>query len=153
MRAADFLTELFDRKSAFELEWDESFAPKELHAFAYDRQGRIIAISFVPFDTEYQTIDIEFTRGGSHDLTNYGDAERVLATVIEAIRVYLEKYNKPMFVLFSGKGDSRFKLYQRLVTKFASQYNYTQVPYDQLPADLKDTPGMPRDVFALMRTK
>lgn len=153
MRASEFLTELFDPRTAFPLEWDDSFAPTELHANAHDRQGRTINISFVPFhlSDDWQAVDIEFTRGGSHDVTGRGDAERVFATVIEAIKVYLSKYNQPLFILFSGKEQSRFKLYSRMIARFASQFGYQVVPYEQLPHELRDIPGLPRDVFALMR--
>ena len=154
MRASEFLTELFDSKTAFPLEWDDSFAPTELHANAYDRQGRTINISFVPFhlNDNWEAVDIEFTRGGSHDVTGRGDAERVFATVIEAIKVYISEYNQPLFILFSGKEQSRFKLYNRMIARYASQFGYQVIPYDQLPHELRDIPGLPRDVFALMRT-
>ncbi len=156
MRATDFITEVFDPRSGFELEWDESFAPTEFHADAYDRQGRTINISFVPFytsDDNWEAIDIEFTRGGQHKITGQGDVERVFATVINAIRIYLGRYNRPLFVLFSGKEDSRFKLYRRIVARYANQFGYREIPFDQLPYELRDIPGMPRDVFALMRTQ
>lgn len=153
MRANEFLTELFDPQASSPLEWDDTFAPTEIHATAHDRQGRTINISFVPFHTgkDWQAIDIEFTRGGSHDVTGRGDAERVFATVINAIKTYLNQYNKPLFVLFSGKEQSRFKLYSRMIARFAAQFGYQVVPYEQLPHELRDVPGLPRDVFALMR--
>lgn len=156
MRAIEFLTELFDPKTSFSLEWDDSFAPTEYHAYAYDHKGRIIAISFVPMYIDpdgWEAISIDFTRGGTFDVTGYGDAERVFATVINAVKTYLSTYNRPLFVLFSGKEDSRFKLYHRLVQRFASQFGYQQVPYDKLPHDVQEIPGMPKDVFALMRTR
>lgn len=153
MRAAEFLSELFQPETGFELEWDDSFAPSELHANAYDRQGRTINISFVPFHTELDTVDIEFTRGGSHDITGRGDAERVFATVLNAIKAYLSRYHRPLFILFSGKEDSRFKLYHRMVARYAGQFGYQVVPYEQLPHELRSIPGLPKNVFALMRAK
>ena len=74
MRARELLGELFDPATAFELEWDETFAPDELHATAYDRQGREINISFVPISGN--AVDIEFKRGGSFDVTGRGEIGR-----------------------------------------------------------------------------
>ena len=86
------ITELFDAKTAFPLQWDDQFASSgEVHAEAYDADGRVIDISFTP--TGYgRGIEIVFKRGGSYDLTGQGDASRVLATVVNAISQYLQKY-------------------------------------------------------------
>lgn len=153
MRYREVITELFEPTTGFELEWDDSFAPTEYHALAYDRQGKIISVDFVPISRELDAIDIEFTRGGSHDITGTGDAERVFATVINAIKTYLEKFHRPDWVIFSGKEDSRFRLYHRLVTRFAGKFGYQQIPYEQLPIELQLTPGIPKNVFVLARSR
>lgn len=149
MRAAEFVTEVFEPKTAFELEWDESFAPDELHAMAYDRQGRIINIGFVPISGD--AVDIEFTRGGSHDITGRGDAERVFGTVLQAIQIYLSRYRQPDYVLFSGKETSRNKLYLRLVARYAARFGYKITTQDQLPDELR-TMALPKDVFILSKS-
>ena len=148
MRANEFLTELFDLQTAFELEWDDSFAPEEYHALAYDRQGRTINISFVPIGAD--AVDIEFTRGGSHDVTGRGDAERVFATVIKAIATYLEEYRQPSYVLFSGKETSRNKLYQSLVVRYAAGFGYEVTSQEKLPEELRSM-SLPKDVFILSK--
>ena len=148
MRAIDFLGELFDPATAFELEWDETFAPDELHASAYDRQGRTINIDFVPIGGD--AVDIEFTRGGSYDITGRGDAERVFGTVMQAITTYLSEYRRPDYILFSGKESSRNKLYLKLVARYAAQFGYKTIVQDQLPDELK-TMAFPRDIFILQR--
>lgn len=149
MRAHEFITEVFEPKTAFELEWDESFAPDELHALALDRQGRTINISFVPISGD--AVDIEFTRGGSHDITGRGDAERVFGTVLQAIQIYLARYRQPDFVLFSGKETSRNKLYLRLVARYAARFGYQVIAQNQLPDELR-TMALPQDVFILAKT-
>ena len=149
MRAVEFVTEVFEPKTAFELEWDESFAPDELHAMAYDRQGRIINIGFVPISGD--AVDIEFTRGGSHDITGRGDAERVFGTVLQAIQIYLSRYRQPDYVLFSGKETSRNKLYLRLVARYAARFGYKITTQDQLPEELR-TMALPKDVFILAKS-
>lgn len=148
MRSAEFVTEVFEPTAAFELEWDESFAPDELHAMAYDRQGRIINIGFVPISGD--AVDIEFTRGGSHDITGRGDAERVFGTVLKAIQIYLARYRQPDYVLFSGKESSRNKLYLRLVARYAAQFGYRTITQNQLPDELR-TMSLPQDVFILTK--
>lgn len=135
MRATEFITELFDPKSGFEIEWDDTFGPEEMHANAYDRQGRTINISFVPIGN---TVEIEFARGGSMDLTGKGDAPQVLTTVINAIKTYVTTMNSPKYIVFSAKEASRFNLYQAMVQRMASSLGYTLVPPDQYPDELTD---------------
>lgn len=148
MRANEFLTELFDPRTSFDLEWDDSFAPEEYHALAYDRQGRTINIGFVPIGAD--AVDIEFTRGGSHDITGRGDAERVFATVINAITTYLKNYRQPSYILFSGKETSRNKLYQRLVVRYAAGFGYQVTSQEELPEELRSM-SLPKDVFILSK--
>jgi hypothetical protein len=148
MRAVDFLGELFDPSTAFEIEWDETFAPDELHATSYDRQGREINISFVPIGGD--AVDIEFKRGGSFDVTGRGDAERVFGTVIQAVTTYLSKYRRPEYILFSGKETSRNKLYLRLVARYAARYGYQEIGINDLPDELFSM-SLPADIFILQR--
>lgn len=69
MKINNIVTELFDPKTSFELRWDNQFSHLgEIHAEAYDADGRTIAISFVPDDNR-TVIEIVFTRGGSYDMT------------------------------------------------------------------------------------
>ena len=122
MRAKEFITELFDAKTAFPLQWDTQFASKgEVHAEAYDADGRVIDISFTP--TGYgRGIEIVFKRGGSYDLTGQGDASRVLATVVNAISQYLQKYQPP-YIAFSAKSTGgRVGAYTAMIKRLARGY-------------------------------
>jgi hypothetical protein len=152
VRAHEILNELFDPKTGFELEWDDSFGPKEIHATAYDKQGRSIDINFVPVDPEYDAVDIEFTRGGSYDVTGKGDAEAVLSTVLTAIRTYLQKYHKPAIILFSGKELSRQKLYQSMIARFAAPFGYSVALPSNFPQLIQNIPGLdPTGTFILIK--
>lgn len=152
MRATDFITELFNPESGYKIEWDDTFGPKEMHAAAQDSKGRIINITFTPVSTEsYDTIDVEFVRGGSHGITGGGEATQVFATVINAINTYLTKYHRPAIILFSAKEGSRQKLYQSMIARLASRYGYAQLPYNKLPDEILEIPGLPKDVFALAK--
>lgn len=77
--------------------------------------------------------EVEFTRDGSLGITGEGDAFRVFATAIEAIRQFI-KLEKPSSLIFSatkdldnddvGNEESRAKLYKRMVTRFANTVGY-----------------------------
>jgi hypothetical protein len=129
------LTELFDPKTSFPLEWDEQFASHgEVHAKAYDADGRTISISFTPVGNGEVT-DIVFTRGGSYDVTGKGDAARVMATVINAIKIFVEKY-KPQYLVFSAKtGGGRASAYTAMIKRVARGYQLLRP--EQYPAALE----------------
>ena len=149
MRAQDFLTELFEPGTAFQLEWDGEFGPAEMHATAYDRQGRTISIDFIPIN-EAGAVEIEFTRGGSYDLTGRGDAPQVMGTVLEAIRQYLTQYNQPPYIVFSAKEASRGSVYGKMVARLARPLGYIAAePGD--PLDLGLLPSSSQQVFMLYR--
>ena len=129
------LTELFDPTTSFPLEWDEHFANQgEVHAQAYDADGRTIGISFTPAGNGEVT-DIVFSRGGSYDVTGKGDAARVMSTVINAIKIFVEKY-KPPYLAFSAKtGGGRASAYAAMIKRVARGYQLLQP--DQYPEELE----------------
>ena len=127
------ITELFDAKTAFPLKWDTQFASSgEVHAEAYDADGRIIDISFTP--TGYGSgIEIVFKRGGSYDMTGHGDAPRVLATVVNAISQYLQQYQAP-YIAFSAKSTGgRAGAYAAMIRRLARGYKL--LTPDEYPDD------------------
>ena len=127
------ITELFDVKTSFPLKWDTQFASRgEVHAEAYDADGRTIDISFTP--TGYGSgIEIVFKRGGSYDMTGHGDAPRVLATVVNAISQYLQKYQPP-YIAFSAKSTGgRAGAYAAMIRRLARGYKL--LTPDEYPDD------------------
>jgi len=136
LMAEEELTELFDPKTSFPLEWSERYSDKgEAHAEAYDADGRVIHISFTP-SADLQVVEIVFSRGGVHDMTGKGDAARVLATVINAISIYLQKY-KPFYVAFSAESTGgRASAYAAMIKRLVR--GYTLLQPDQYPAALND---------------
>jgi len=120
------LQELFDPAVAFDIDWDWSdLQSGDVYASAYDRQGRNIDFSFI--STNPGAWDIEFVRGGSHAITGRGDAERVFATVLQAVQQFVQRV-RPQVVLFSGKETSRARLYRALVNRYANQWGYQLYP-------------------------
>jgi hypothetical protein len=138
MRVTDFVAELYDPQSSFRLDWDDQFGPKEIHARAYDRQGGYLDINFVPVGKNIT--DIEFSRNDSFDITGGGDASRVFATVLEAIKRYLSGY-RPKYLIFSAKGGSRYKLYQSMVARYAGTVGYKQFDLNRLKPETRERIG------------
>jgi predicted transcriptional regulator len=83
---------------------------------------------------------VEFWRGPSQEVTGEGDAQRIFATVLTAIQKFIKKH-KPQQLTFSATKDvgpdqnseSRAKLYNRLVDRYAAAWGY-----DALINDLGD---------------
>ena len=146
------LTELFDPKTSFPLKWSEWYAgTSEAHAEAYDTDGRTIDISFVPTGND-KVIEIVFKRGGSYDLTGKGDAARVMATVVNAISIYLQKY-KPLYVAFSAKSTGgRASAYAAMIKRLARGYELlTPQEYPEEVTDFLEFLGSDQP-FILART-
>lgn len=154
------LKEVFDESSAFEVHWDPHSTKSDSYATAYDRQGREINISFIgnnpfaygdePSNGDWDGVDIEFMRAGRHDITGKGDAERVFATVIKAVKQYISKHH-PTYVLFSGSETSRHKFYQTLVKRYASSFGYEPIPISKLPLEIGNISAYSQSVFALKK--
>jgi len=79
-------------------------------------------------DDEWQ---VEFYRDNSQAVTGQGDAQRILATVINAVQKFVKKH-KPQLVRFSASteldpgqnSESRAKLYGRIIQRYASAMGY-----------------------------
>lgn len=150
MKISEILTELFDPKYSFAIEWDRDYSRGlEQHAVAYDRQGRELNVDFVPYSDN--VVEIEFSRGGSHAITGRGDAERVFATVMRVIGIYLSKYH-PKFLIFLGSEASRNSLYRAMVTRYAPRFGYEPVPIEIATDEFEGgMPGYNDKSFALER--
>jgi GNAT superfamily N-acetyltransferase len=96
----------------------------------------------IMFNQEYdgegeEVTQVEFHRNNSQDVTGEGDAQRIFATVLDAIQKYIKKY-KPQKLSFSASKavdmdaddvehfnpESRAKLYDRLVQRYARAWGY-----------------------------
>jgi GNAT superfamily N-acetyltransferase len=85
-----------------------------------------------------EVTQVEFHRNNSQEVTGEGDAQRIFATVLDAIQKYIKKY-KPQKLSFSASKsvdmdaddngakfnpESRAKLYDRLVQRYARAWGY-----------------------------
>jgi adenylate kinase family enzyme len=103
----------------------------------------------IMFNQEYdgegeEVIQVEFYRNNSQDVTGEGDAQRIFATVLDAIQKYIKKY-KPQQLSFSASKsvdmdaddvehfnpESRAKLYTRLVQRYAGAWGYQSQHSDE----------------------
>ena len=97
----------------------------------------------IMFNQEYgdegeEVVQVEFYRNNSQEVTGEGDAQRIFATVLDAIQKYIKKY-KPQRLSFSASKavdmdadnngaqfnpESRAKLYDRLVQRYSKALGY-----------------------------
>lgn len=99
----------------------------------------------IMFNQEYgdegeEVVQVQFYRNNSQEVTGEGDAQRIFATVLDAIQKYIKKY-KPQRLSFSASKEtdptiyygpddvvpnpeSRAKLYDRLVQRYARAWGY-----------------------------
>jgi hypothetical protein len=102
--------------------------------------GTNLSIMFNREDTENDVWGVEFYRNNSQEVTGEGDAQRIFATVLNAIQTFIKK-NKPQKLFFSASKEtdptiyygpddavpnpeSRAKLYDRLVQRYAKAWGY-----------------------------
>jgi hypothetical protein len=131
------VTELYEPESSFPLNWYPSHDPSEASARAYDRNKGYIDIKFTPILGSDDMVEVEFSRNDSYDMTGGGDANRVLGTVLQAFREYLQGY-QPKILVFSAKGASRSKVYQNLIKRFASTVGYKQFDISKLSPETQE---------------
>lgn len=131
LRRATGIMEAFDQP--YPITWEEGdFGSYD--ALARLDDGTNLSINFnlesggpEGMDDEWH---VEFWRNNSLELTGEGDAQRVFATVLMAIREFIKKQH-PERVRFSAAKDdndnnqSRAKLYNRLVQRYAASWGYS----------------------------
>ena len=127
MRAAEFITEAFNQPYATDLS-DET-EDGDYDSLTQLPDGSYLTVMFNnQGDGEYQ---VEFWRGPSQGVTGEGDAQRIFATVLSTIQRFIKEHN-PWRLTFSATKDvepgqnseSRAKLYNRLVDRYAAAWGY-----------------------------
>jgi hypothetical protein len=119
---------------------DEAFdQPYPLH-WASPRDDTVLAMTkltdgsplVIRFDSEGDHWQVVFDRNSSYEVTGEGDAQRIFATVLSAIGQFVKEH-EPQSLTFSASKDvdtgsanpeSRAKLYNRLVQRYASSVGY-----------------------------
>ena len=133
MRAKDFITEAFDRPYAFN--WQRGdHGDYDISVKLPD--GSPLNISFVREGDDGW--HVAFDRGHSQDITGEGDAQRIFATVLTSIQQFIIKQD-PDRLYFSASKDvehgqnpeSRARLYERMVNRYAAAMGYDVVVDDR----------------------
>jgi hypothetical protein len=145
------LTEAFDQPYAYK--WEKSELSGDYTASATLNDGSSLTIKFDHDDDNEGHWQVVFSRNSSMEVTGEGDAQRVFATVLTAIKQFVENV-KPKSLIFSASKDvdttsanpeSRAKLYNRLVKRYASSVGYkmrSQEENDRTLYTLSSTTGV-----------
>ena len=119
----DYINEMFDRPARWRIIEDTPSTKK----YTASVNGKSLVVIIERFGSLWE---INFTVEGKLDVTGTGDEVLVFSTVLDIIKdfIYSETPQKIEFHSELEKGnnykDSRTKLYNRLVKKFANQYGY-----------------------------
>ena len=133
MRAQDFIKEAFDKPYKL-LRWERGDYG-DVDAIARLDDNTFLSIMFTKGfsqETKEEAWSVEFYRNNSQEVTGEGDAQRVFATVLGAIKTFIKKY-KPNKVYFSASKEvepgqnaqSRARLYDSLVQRYARAWGFT----------------------------
>jgi len=129
----DDLDEAFNQPYPHEIEQKSEFGDYDTLVRLPD--GKYLSIMFNhEGNNEWQ---VEFYRNNSQEITGEGDAQRIFATVLNAIQKFVKEH-EPWRLIFSAKKDvdpgqnseSRAKLYDRLVQRYAAAWGYDDYSED-----------------------
>ena len=109
------------------IDWDEDIYEDEVSTWAALPDGTYLEIKFDRSDSD--DWQVEFKRDDSMQKTGQGDAQRIFATVLLAIKQFIKKYD-PDEISFSSlkhqdETGSRESLYNALVKKYAAGLGYS----------------------------
>jgi hypothetical protein len=132
MRAQEFISEAFDQP--YPIQWEQSDYG-DYDALATLPDGTYLNIMFEHV-TPYE-VNISFWRNNSLEVTGEGDAQRIFATVLIAIQKFLTM-EQPSNITFSASkevepgqnSESRAKLYNRMVNRYAAAWGYRAHSFD-----------------------
>jgi len=131
--------EAFD--NPYKGKWEKSdYGDVDLNTKLPDGTNLSIMFNNQQGDEGEEVVQVEFYRNNSQEVTGEGDAQRIFATVLDAIQKYIKKY-KPSKLSFSASKatdptiyyepdqpqpnpESRAKLYDRLVQRYSKALGY-----------------------------
>ena len=124
------VNETFDQP--YKLRWEKG--NKDIDAIAKLPDGNYLTIMFnkgFSQDTKEEAWSVEFYRNNSQEVTGEGDAQRVFATVLSAIQIFIKKYKPNKVIFAANKVDdtghdslSRARLYDSLVQRYAKAWGF-----------------------------
>jgi len=131
MRLTEIIAESFDKPYLIKMSKGE-FGDYDGIVKLTDGTNLEINFNLEDNSDNMEQYSVEFHRSGSQDLTGEGDAHRIFATVVQALGKFVSKV-KPYMLTFNASKEvetgqnpeSRTKLYNRLVNRYASQWGYS----------------------------
>jgi len=100
MRAQEFVAEAFDQP--YKGKWEKSdYGDVDMLAKLPDGTYLSIMFNNQQGDEGEEVVQVEFYRNNSQEVTGEGDAQRIFATVLDAIQKYIKKF-KPQKLSFSS---------------------------------------------------
>lgn len=120
--------EVLDPNKAVHIAW----ADKRV-AVAAVSDTQDLSVRFIPHNKLVTAI--EFNVNNEYELTGEGNVAVIFATVIEAIKQYIEKQPNTKSIVFTADEKSRAKMYDTLSKRVAKKLGWHVVPYDEMVAD------------------
>lgn len=146
MRSRDFIKELFEPEKASSLDWEKSLGITYAHGNV--RIGdKDVSIDITFADQDNNIVNIEFQVGGSFELTGRGGAGPVFATVIAAVKQFVEEHPKVNIITFTAEEKSRARMYDTITKRVAKQLGWHVVPYEEMSQDPRMKTAMSYGAF------
>jgi hypothetical protein len=131
MKAKEFLSELFSPSKASKISW-----PDGRQARAKLPGDRRLIVNFISHGEGLYAI--EFSVDESFEMTGGGDVSSIFATVVEAVKQFVQHKGSDLTGLFfTAEQQSRAKMYDTLAKRVAKQVGWHIIPYDNMVADEK----------------
>lgn len=157
------LKEVFNRP--YRVKEVESFIPDELKYHAYTDDGRLIEVFIELVDADWSFLKgfgafnpdiakkykwnrnqvvgkLDFAVEDDFAVTGEGDAPRIFATVIEAVKQSMNRNRNLVGLMFTGFERSRARLYTTMVKRLSRQYGLDPVVLKDITSDATGHPGM-----------
>lgn len=141
MKIHEIIIEAFDEPYPITVVKDPDSSQYDLGGGDYSgittlSDGTRLEVNFFDDDTGGETYQVEFRRGGSQGLTGRGDSQRVFATVLSAIKQFIQLADPDMISFVASKNpdkqsNSRANLYTRMVKRYAAKWGYSVYIEDQ----------------------
>ena len=141
------IIELFDPEKASDLDWDYSTPGVTYASGNVNIGGNDIGIDITFSEQDEGIVNIEFAVGGRFGLTGKGGASQVFATVIEAVKQFVEENPKVTTITFTAEEQSRAKMYDTVAKRVSKQLGWHVVPYDEMVQDPRMQTAMSYGAF------
>jgi hypothetical protein len=133
MRSKEFITELFEPDKASKLTWrfGGTQAVTNINSDTY------LVINFLEQEDDYDSRGIEFHVNGEFGMTGEGNVSEIFATVIEAVKEFVQNKTDCDSLYFTAQEKSRARMYDTLAKRVAKKLGWHVVPYEDMMADEK----------------